>query len=43
LLQQAKEPSDAYPPQIKDMGDKKWKELAVKDLEGYVIVFGGGN
>ncbi|WP_314591287.1 sigma-70 family RNA polymerase sigma factor [Paenibacillus terrigena] len=33
----------AYPPQIEDMGDKKWKEFAVKDLDGYVIVFGGGN
>ncbi|MDR0271243.1 sigma-70 family RNA polymerase sigma factor [Paenibacillus sp.] len=33
----------AYAPQIEDMGDKKWKEFAVKDLDGYVIVFGGGN
>ncbi|CAM3376930.1 sigma-70 family RNA polymerase sigma factor [Marinicrinis lubricantis] len=33
----------AYPPQIEDMGNTKWKEFAVKDLDGYVIVFGGGN
>lgn len=33
----------AYPPQTEDMGDKKWMEFAVKDLDGYVIVFGGSN
>lgn len=33
----------AYAPQIEDMGDRKWKEFAVKDLDGYVIVFGGSN
>jgi catechol 2,3-dioxygenase-like lactoylglutathione lyase family enzyme len=32
----------AYEPQIEDMGAMKWKEFAVKDLDGYVIVFGGG-
>lgn len=32
----------AYEPQIEDMGPMKWKEFAVKDLDGYVIVFGGG-
>ncbi|MFD0619916.1 sigma factor-like helix-turn-helix DNA-binding protein [Paenibacillus sp. GCM10027629] len=32
----------AYTPQIEDIGDRKWKEFAVKDLDGYVIVFGGG-
>ncbi|BBH24272.1 hypothetical protein Back11_56170 [Paenibacillus baekrokdamisoli] len=33
----------AYAPQIEDMGSNKWKEFAVKDLDGYVIVFGGSN
>ena len=33
----------AYEPQIEQMGDSQWKEFAVKDLDGYVIVFGGGN
>lgn|GEM_PF-265152 len=33
----------AYEPQIEDMGNSKWKEFAVRDLDGYVIVFGGSN
>ncbi|RKN70534.1 VOC family protein [Paenibacillus ginsengarvi] len=33
----------AYSPQIEDMGSNRWKEFAVKDLDGYVIVFGGSN
>ncbi|XEC97814.1 hypothetical protein AB6A23_22235 [Paenibacillus tarimensis] len=33
----------AYAPQIEDLGIKKWKEFSVKDLDGYVIVFGGSN
>ncbi|RIX51674.1 sigma-70 family RNA polymerase sigma factor [Paenibacillus nanensis] len=39
----AKGATIAYPPQIEVMGDRKWKEFAVKDLDGYVIVFGGSN
>lgn len=33
----------AYPPQDEDMGSSKWKEFAIRDLDGYVIVFGEGN
>ncbi|MBP1992248.1 pentapeptide repeat-containing protein [Paenibacillus eucommiae] len=33
----------AYEPQIEDVGNHKWKEFAVRDLDGYVIVFGGSN
>jgi len=33
----------AYDPTIEDIGDMKWKEFAVKDPDGYVIVFGGGS
>lgn len=33
----------AYQPQIEDLGgEMQWKEFAIKDLDGYVIVFGGG-
>ncbi|WP_313638371.1 hypothetical protein [Paenibacillus sp.] len=32
-----------YEPQIEDMGNKKWKEFAIKDVDGYVVVFGGSN
>ncbi|WP_054026332.1 hypothetical protein [Bacillus sp. FJAT-28004] len=33
----------AYEPIVEDMGSRKWKEFAVKDLDNYIIVFGGGN
>ncbi|MGM1049787.1 MAG: hypothetical protein ACQEXX_27140 [Bacillota bacterium] len=33
----------AYAPQIEDIGSNKWKEFAVKDLDGYVTVFGSSN
>ncbi|WP_199618239.1 VOC family protein [Paenibacillus alkalitolerans] len=33
----------AYEPLIEDMGSRQWKEFAVKDVDGYVIVFGGGS
>ncbi|MEF3303156.1 VOC family protein [Paenibacillus sp. GYB003] len=33
----------AYTPQTEDMGNTRWKEFAVKDLDGYIIVFGGSN
>ncbi|QHT58768.1 VOC family protein [Paenibacillus lycopersici] len=33
----------AYEPVIEDMGSMKWKEFAVKDPDGYVLVFGGGD
>lgn len=32
----------AYEPKIETMGNTQWKEFAVKDLDGYVMVFGGG-
>jgi RNA polymerase sigma factor (sigma-70 family) len=33
----------AYDPIIEDMGSNKWKEFAVRDLDGYITVFGGSN
>ncbi|MCC3373578.1 sigma-70 family RNA polymerase sigma factor [Cohnella sp. REN36] len=33
----------AYDPIVEDMGERQWKEFAVRDLDGYIIVFGGGN
>ncbi|WP_274365768.1 hypothetical protein [Paenibacillus thermotolerans] len=33
----------AYEPLLEQMGDSQWKHFAVKDLDGYVMVFGGGN
>lgn len=33
----------AYEPKVEIMGNSKWMEFAVKDLDGYVMVFGGGN
>lgn len=32
----------AYDPVPENMGDQDWLEFGVKDLDGYVIVFGGG-
>ncbi|MBT2757467.1 VOC family protein [Mesobacillus foraminis] len=32
----------AYELKIETMGNSQWKEFAVKDLDGYVMVFGGG-
>jgi lactoylglutathione lyase len=31
----------AYEPRVEAMGNSQWKEFAVKDLDGYVMVFGG--
>lgn len=33
----------AYDPIVEDMGSMQWREFAVRDLDGYVIVFGGGS
>jgi len=33
----------AYEPRIAPMGNSQWKHFAVKDLDGYVIVFGGSD
>ncbi|MBS4198142.1 VOC family protein [Bacillus sp. FJAT-49732] len=33
----------AYGPKIETMGNGQWKEFAVKDLDGYVMVFGGSD
>ncbi|MFC5406277.1 VOC family protein [Cohnella soli] len=33
----------AYEPRIEPMGNRKWKHFAVKDLDGYVMVFGGSD
>ncbi|GIO95986.1 hypothetical protein J14TS5_10720 [Paenibacillus lautus] len=32
----------AYAPVPEDMGNQEWLEFGVRDLDGYVIVFGGG-
>ncbi|WP_026675264.1 hypothetical protein [Alkalihalobacterium bogoriense] len=32
----------AYEPIKENMGNQEWIEFAVRDLDGYVIVFGGG-
>lgn len=32
----------AYDPVPEDMGNQDWLEFGVRDLDGYVIVFGGG-
>ncbi|MBD3921946.1 hypothetical protein H8B09_24505 [Paenibacillus sp. PR3] len=33
----------AYDPIVEDMGSMQWREFAVRDLDDYVIVFGGGS
>ncbi|KIL40609.1 hypothetical protein SD70_12810 [Gordoniibacillus kamchatkensis] len=33
----------AFEPQVETMGNRQWKNFAVKDLDGYVMVFGGSD